>query len=273
MNRKTVTLLTLTAAALFTFNVTGSVEAAGTEKQVSFLSEQAPVWSTAPFYADWLRGRSSVAVTDLDRNGRLELFFLKENLEPVAGAAQAGSNREQAMCMLNSVPVSRQVKAYEVSADGKRLEELKFAWPDVRVVPDLYYLSAEFLKPDGNIRFYHIKTTERAGTQDYRLYHQVISLKDGTLMVQTVGTEYGKYVMDDSKPYTEAVNGYCETRNGERMNEKEIADYALTYTAGTVPKGIRVYWIPAGNVDSALQTGTLREVLQESWKNFVYEDH
>ena len=61
MNRKTVTLLTLTAAALFTFNVTGSVEAAGTEKQVSFLSEQAPVWSTAPFYADWLRGRSSRA--------------------------------------------------------------------------------------------------------------------------------------------------------------------------------------------------------------------
>ena len=273
MNLKQVKSLVLAAAVTVSCFAAGSGEAAGSEEQLSFLINQSPVWSSAPFYADWLREKGTFAVTDLDRNGRLELFFVTTVREQVPGGKADGTKEERALEFLSRIPVARKISAFEVSADGKKLEEIKFRYTDGQIVPDMYYLSAEFYNTDDNIRFYPIKTMVRTGLRGYRLYHQVIALKDGSLTVQTVGTEYGKYVTSEKYDYTEAVADYCETRHGERMNEKEIADYAMTYLAGTSVTGVRAYWIPADNLDGAVHTGAgaLREVLEESLRNFVYE--
>ena len=47
----------------------------------------------------------------------------------------------------------------------------------------------------------------------------------------------------------------------------------MTYLAGTAVTGVRAYWIPADNLDGAVHTGAgaLREVFEESLRNFVYE--
>ena len=69
-----------------------------------------------------------VAVTDLDYNGRLELLISRHTLsyEPFVYAGEGLSDKARAaltaLCTEN--PIAVQSVAYEVSADGKRLEEI-----------------------------------------------------------------------------------------------------------------------------------------------------
>ena len=66
------------AAAAVAISAAGGAEAAvSPEKQISFLAEQAAVWGADAFYRDWLQDDGWCAITDLDGNKRLELFFVR----------------------------------------------------------------------------------------------------------------------------------------------------------------------------------------------------
>ena len=261
------------AAAVVSISAAGGAEAAvSPEKQISFLAEQAAVWGADAFYRDWQQDNGWCAVTDLDGNKRLELFFVRAVRNPVPHMNDKGSNEEKGRALVATVPITMRVRGFEVSADGKRLEELKFNYPDKIIPPNLTELRDGFYNADDKIRFYHAATLNRVRDLGFCLYRQVISLKNGTVEVQTIGTEYGNYGLFNDVPTAEAIFDYAEDRYGKKMQEKELSDYVKAYSAGASPADFNMRWIYSEKWKKAMNTpGGVRNAFAENWKEFRWQ--
>ena len=272
MNFKNRKLLALASVALFVFGVAGKTEAASTDKQIELLAKQTAVWGADQFYRDWQKDEGYCAVTDLDGNGRLELFFVRGVRNPVPGANEKGTNEEKGRALVATVPITMRVRGFEVSADGKKLEELKFNYPDKIVPPNLHSMREGFYNADDKIRFYNVATLNRVGDLGFCLYRQVLSLKNGTVEVQTIGTEYGNYGLFNEAPTAEAIFDHAEDRYGKQMSEAAMNDYVKTYSAGAAPADFKINWIYPHDWQKAQKTpGGVRDTFAESWKGFKFE--
>ena len=272
MNFKNRKLLALASVALFVFGVAGKTEAASTDKQIELLAKQTAVWGADQFYRDWQKDEGYCAVTDLDGNGRLELFFVRGVRNPVPGANEKGTNEEKGRALVATVPITMRVRGFEVSADGKKLEELKFNYPDKIVPPNLHSMREGFYNADDKIRFYNVATLNRVGDLGFCLYRQVLSLKNGTVEVQTIGTEYGNYGLFNEAPTAEAIFDHAEDRYGKQMSEAAMNDYVKTYAAGAIPADFKMKWIYPHDWQKAQKTpGGVRDTFAESWKGFKFE--
>ena len=261
------------AAAVVSISAAGAAEAAvSPEKQISFLAEQAAVWGADAFYRDWQQDNGWCAVTDLDGNKRLELFFVRAVRNPVPNMNDKGSNEEKGRALVATVPITMRVRGFEVSADGKRLEELKFNYPDKIIPPNLRELRDGFYNESNKTRFYHTYTLNRVRDLGFCLYRQVISLKNGTVEVQTIGTEYGNYGLFNDVPTAEAIFDYAEDRHGKKMQEKELSDYVKAYSAGASPADFNMRWIYSEKWKKAQNTpGGVRNAFAENWKEFRWQ--
>ena len=267
-NRKA---LALASIALFVLGAVGKTEAASPDKQIEFLAKQTAVWGGDQFYRDWQTDGGYCVVSDLDGNGRLELFFLRRVCNPVPHANANGSNEEKGRALVATVPITMRVRGFEVSADGKKLEELKFNYPDKIVPPDLFSMREGFYNADDKIRFYNVPTLNRVGDLGYCVYRQVLSLKNGTVEVQTIGAEYGNYGLFNDVPTAEAISDYAEDRYGKKMTEREMSDYVKTYSAGAAPADFKISWIFPNIWGKALKNpGGVRNAFAESWKGFKF---
>ena len=272
MKLKKSKLLVLASVALFVFGVAGKTEAVSPEKQIELLAKQTAVWGADQFYRDWQKDGGYCTVTDLDGNGRLELFFVRGVRNPVPGANENGSNEEKGRALVATVPITMRVRGFEVSADGKKLEELKFNYPDKIVPPNLHSLREAFYNDGDKIRFYNAATLNRVGDLGYCLYRQVLSLKNGTVEVQTIGTEYGNYGLFNDAPTAEAIFDHAEDRYGKQMNEAAMNDYVKMYAAGAIPADFKMKWIYPHDWQKAQKTpGGIRDAFAESWKGFKFE--
>ena len=272
MNFKNRKLLALASVALFVFGVAGKTEAASTDKQIELLAKQTAVWGADQFYRDWQKDEGYCAVTDLDGNGRLELFFVRGVRNPVPGANEKGTNEEKGRALVATVPITMRVRGFEVSADGKKLEELKFNYPDKIVPPNLHSMREGFYNADDKIRFYNVATLNRVGDLGFCLYRQVLSLKNGTVEVQTIGTEYGNYGLFNEAPTAEAIFDHAEDRYGKQMSEAAMNDYVKMYAAGAIPADFKMKWIYPHDWQKAQKTsGGVRDTFAESWKGFKFE--
>ena len=261
------------AAAVVSISAAGGAEAAvSPEKQISFLAEQAAVWGADAFYRDWQQDNGWCAVTDLDGNKRLELFFVRAVRNPVPHMNDKGSNEEKGRALVATVPITMRVRGFEVSADGKKLEELKFNYPDKIIPPNLTELREGFYNAGDKTRFYHTYTLNRVRDLGFCLYRQVISLKNGTVEVQTIGTEYGNYGLFNDVPTAEAIFDYAEDRHGKKMQEKELSDYVKAYSAGASPADFNMRWIYSEKWKKAQNTpGGVRNAFAENWKEFRWQ--
>ena len=261
------------AAAVVSISAAGAAEAAvSPEKQISFLAEQAAVWGADAFYRDWQQDNGWCAVTDLDGNKRLELFFVRAVRNPVPHMNDKGSNEEKGRALVATVPITMRVRGFEVSADGKKLEELKFKYPDKIIPPNLRELRDGFYNESNKTRFYHTYTLNRVRDLGFCLYRQVISLKNGTVEVQTIGTEYGNYGLFNDVPTAEAIFDYAEDRHGKKMQEKELSDYVKAYSAGASPADFNMRWIYSEKWKKAQNTpGGVRNAFAENWKEFRWQ--
>ena len=272
MKLKKSKLLVLASVALFVFGVAGKTEAASPDKQIELLAKQTAVWGADQFYRDWQKDGGYCAVTDLDGNGRLELFFVRGVRNPVPGANENGSNEEKGRALVATVPITMRVRGFEVSADGKKLEELKFNYPDKIVPPNLHSMQEAFYNDGDKIRFYNVATLNRVGDLGFCLYRQVLSLKNGIVEVQTIGTEYGNYGLFNEAPTAEAIFDHAEDRYGKQMNEAAMNDYVKMYAAGAIPADFKMKWIYPHDWQKAQKTpGGIRDVFAESWKGFKFE--
>ena len=272
MKLKKSKLLALASVALFVFGATTKTEAASPDKQIELLAKQTAVWGADQFYRDWQKDGGYCTVTDLDGNGRLELFFVRGVRNPVPGANENGSNEEKGRALVATVPITMRVRGFEVSADGKKLEELKFNYPDKIVPPNLNSMREAFYNDGDKIRFYNTATLNRVGDLGFCLYRQVLSLKNGTVEVQTIGTEYGGYGLFNEAPTAEAIFDHAEDRYGKQMNESAMNDYVKMYAAGAIPADFKMKWIYPHDWQKAQKTpGGIRDVFAESWKGFKFE--
>ena len=129
-----------------------------------------------------------------------------------------------------------------------------------------------FYNDGDKIRFFFFLTLNRVGDLGFCVYRQVLSLKNGTVEVQTIGTDYGNYGLFNDVPTAEAIFDYAEDRYGKRMTEPEMSDYVKTYAAGAVPADFKINWIFPGHWEKALKDpGGLRNMFAESWKGFKFE--
>ena len=238
MKHRNTKVLALAAVVLFAAGAAGTAQAAtGPEKQISFIADQANVWGTGSFYEDWKKDKGYCAITDLDGNGRLELLFLHRVCNPVPHANANGSNEEKGRALVATVPITMRV--YN---DGDK------------------------------IRFYNTATLNRVGDLGFCVYRQVLSLKNGTVEVQTIGTDYGNYGLFNDVPTAEAIFDYAEDRYGKKMTEFEMSEYVKTYAAGAVPADFKINWIfPADWEKARKDPGGLRNMFAESWKGFKFE--
>ena len=105
MKHRSTKVLALAAVVLFAAGAAGTAQAAvRPEKQISFIADRADVWGTGSFYEDWKKDKEYCAVTDLDGNGRLELFFVRGVCNPVPHANANGSNEEKGRALVATVP-------------------------------------------------------------------------------------------------------------------------------------------------------------------------
>ena len=271
MNFKNSKALAVASVALFVFGAAGKTEAASPDKQIELLAKQTAVWGADQFYKDWQKDEGYCAVTDLDGNGRLELLFVRGVHNPVPHANPNGSNEEKGRALVATVPITMRVRGFEVSADGKKLDELKFNYPDKVVPPNLHSLREGFYNAGDKIRFYNVPTLNRVGDLGFCLYHQVLSLKNGTVKVQTIGAEHGNYGLFNDAPTAEAIFDYAEDRYGKKMNESAMNDYVKTYSAGAAPADFKINWIYPHDWEKAQKTPTgVRNAFAESWKGFKF---
>ena len=271
-NLKNTKALALASAVLFVLGAAGKTEAVSPDRQIELLAKQTAVWGADQFYRDWQKDRGYCAVTDLDGNGRLELFFVRGVRNPVPHANENGSNEEKGRALVATVPITMRVRGFEVGKDGKTLEELRFNYPDKIAPPDLFSMREGFYNAGDKIRFYNVPTLNRVGDLGFCLYRQVLSLKNGTVEVQTIGTEYGNYGLFNDVATAEAIFDYAEDRYGKKMTEPEMSDYVKMYAAGAVPADFRINWIFPNLWEKALKDpGGLRNAFAESWKGFKFE--
>ena len=271
-NLKNTKALALASAVLFVLGAAGKTEAVSPDRQIELLAKQTAVWGADQFYRDWQKDRGYCAVTDLDGNGRLELFFVRGVRNPVPHANENGSNEEKGRALVATVPITMRVRGFEVGKDGKTLEELRFNYPDKIAPPDLFSMREGFYNAGDKIRFYNVPTLNRVGDLGFCLYRQVLSLKNGTVEVQTIGTEYGNYGLFNDVATAEAIFDYAEDRYGKKMTEPEMSDYVKMYAAGAVPADFKIKWIFPNLWEKALKDpGGLRNAFAESWKGFKFE--
>ena len=271
-NLKNTKALALASAVLFVLGAAGKTEAVSPDRQIELLAKQTAVWGADQFYRDWQKDRGYCAVTDLDGNGRLELFFVRGVRNPVPHANENGSNEEKGRALVATVPITMRVRGFETGKDGKTLEELRFNYPDKIAPPDLFSMREGFYNAGDKIRFYNVPTLNRVGDLGFCLYRQVLSLKNGTVEVQTIGTEYGNYGLFNDVPTAEAIFDYAEDRYGKKMTEPEMSDYVKMYAAGAVPADFKINWIFPNLWEKSLKDpGGLRNAFAESWKGFKFE--
>ena len=199
-------------------------------------------------------------------------MFLHRVCNPVPHANANGSNEEKGRALVATVPITMRVRGFETGKDGKTLEELRFNYPDKIAPPDLFSMREGFYNDGDKIRFYNIATLNRVGDLGFCLYRQVLSLKNGTVEVQTIGTDHGNYGLFNDVATAEAIFDYSEDRYGKRMTEPEMNDYVKAYAAGAVPADFRINWIFPGDWEKAMKNpGGVRDVFAESWKGFKFE--
>ena len=270
MNCKKALGIALAAAACF---FSGGAEAASPEEQIDV------ILNLPTTHGDdlemRLRESGDFAVTDLDRNGRIELLFLQEMRNGVPEEAEPrNENERSAWEHIASVPVSRKLYAYEISANGKRLDPVAVIFTDDEIDPNLRYLESAVREAQTGFTYYHVFTLTRVGGAGYRVSLQSVSLQNGALQIQTIASEFGNYGIYAEQGTPEAVFDHAETRQGNELSRSAFSEFSSKFAAGygagadeRLKASIR--WHPVQALREAkIQPNGMKQLLLDSWQGF-----
>ena len=250
----------------------GAMEAATPEEQIDFILSQ-PVTHGDDLEMR-MRENGNFAVTDLDGNGRLELLFLHETRDGIPeGVEPENENVRSAWECIASIPVSRKLYAYEVSANGKRLDPVVIVFTDDEIDPDLRYPRGAYRDTKRGITYYDIATLTRVNEGGYRVSIQSVSLQNGGLQIQTLASEYGNYGIYQEQGTPEAVFEYAVDRYGNKLEQRAVESIASDYAAGCEERfNARIGWRPVQTLREAkLQPNGMKMLMLESWRGFSLE--
>ncbi len=222
-----------------------------------------------------LRESGDFAVTDLDGNGRIELLFLQEMRNGVPEEAEPRNENEQsAWECIASVPVSRKLYAYEVSANGKRLDPVAVIFTDDEIEPNLRYIEGARRDPERGLTYYDVATLTRVGGAGYRVSLQCVSLQNGALQIQTIASEFGNYGIYSEQGTPEAVFDHAVTRQGVALSQSAFSEFsskfAASYGAGADDRfNAAIRWRPVQELREAKsRPDGMKSLLLDSWQGF-----
>lgn len=183
--------------------------------------------------------RFSYAVTDLDGNGRLELF-----------AAQT-----------QGTGVFTYGKLFEVSADFSALVPCPFAMPDgtaCETLPEVIMASVQtFTDAASGLRYYIFLDTTRAGAGESVTSTDALSLKDGAVTLFRLGYLHGLYSESGSD-----IHYYDAT--GSEITEAQYHTLAIDAFSSLTEGSAQLGWF-------TFNDGTAEELLPLSWSVFAGE--
>ena len=250
----------------------GGAEAAMPEEQIDVILNQ-PITHGDDLEMR-MRENGECAVTDLDGNGRLELLFLQEIKQGMPeGLEPENANVRSAWENIAAIPVSRKLYAYEVSANGKRLDPVAVVFTDDEIDPDLKYPRGAYRDTQRNITYYDVATLTRVGDAGYRVSIQAVSLQPGGLQIQTIASEFGNYGIYQEQGTPEAVFDYAVDRYGKELTRSAIPSVASDYAAGCEERfNARIGWRSIQALREAkMQPGGMKALMLDSWKGFSLE--
>ncbi len=221
-----------------------------------------------------LRENGTFAVTDLDGNGRLELLFLQERTNGVPeGVESENENVRSAWRHIASVPVSRKLYGYEISANGNKLEPLAVIFTDDEIEPNFCYVTGAYRDATRNITYYDVSTLSRVGDAGYRLDLQVVSLQNGALQIQTLASEFGNYGIYQEQGTPEAVFDHAVDRYGAPLSRASMGNVASDYAAGCEERfNVRIGWRFVQNLrEMKMLPDGMKTLMLDSWNNFALE--
>lgn len=270
MNCKKALGIALAAAACF---FSGGAEAASPEEQIDV------ILNLPTTHGDDLEMRlredGSFAVTDLDRNGRIELLFLQEMRNGVPEDVDIeNENVRSAWQCIADIPVSRKLYGYEISQNGNKLEPLAVIFTDDEIDPNLRYLESAVRDTQRGIIYYNVSTLTRVGDAGYRVSLQSVSLQNGALQIQTIASEFGNYGIYHEQGTPEAVFDHAVTRLGIELSQSAYAEFFSKFSAGygagadeRFDAAIRWYPVQALR-ESKMQPNGMKPLLLDSWTGF-----
>ena len=250
----------------------GGAEAAMPEEQIDVILNQ-PITHGDDLEMR-MRENGEFAVTDLDGNGRLELLFLQEIKQGMPeGLEPENANVRSAWEHIAAIPVSRKLYAYEVSANGKRLDPVAVVFTDDEIDPDLKYPRGAYRDAQRNITYYDVATLTRVGDAGYRVSIQAVSLQPGGLQIQTIASEFGNYGIYQEQGTPEAVFDHAVDRYGKELDRSAISSVASDYAAGCEERfNARIGWRPVQALREAkMQPGGMKGLMLDSWQGFSLE--
>ena len=250
----------------------GTAEAATPEEQIDVILNQ-PI-TVGDDLEMRLRESGDFAITDLDGNGRLELWLLQANRNGVPEEREnATGNLRSAWECIASVPVSRKLYCYEISKNGNKLESIAVAYTDDMIDPNLQYINDAYRDSQGGNTYYDVSTLLRVGDAGYRIAAQVVSLNKGTLNVQTIASEFGNYGIYEEQASPEAVPDHVVDRSGQRLAPNALKGIAADYAAGCEERfRVSVRWHSLQALREAkMQPDGMKALMLDSWKGFSLE--
>lgn len=270
MKRKKALGIALTVAACLFGGVT---EAAAPEEQIDFILNMPVTHGDALEMR--LRENGDFAVTDLDGNGRIELLFLQDMRNGVPEEAEPrNENERSAWEHIASIPVSRKLYAYEISANGKRLDPVAVIFTDDEIDPNLHYVESAVREAQTGYTYYHVATLTRVGGAGYRVSLQSVSLQNGALQIQTIASEFGNYGIYSEQGTPEAVFDHAVNRLGIELSQSAFSEFSSKFAAGYGAGGderlkASIRWFPVQALrESKIQPNGMKPLLLESWQGF-----
>ena len=262
----------LTGALVAAVCFFGGAEAAMPEEQIDVILNQ--LITHGDDLEMRMRENGEFAVTDLDGNGRLELLFLQEIKQGMPeGLEPENANVRSAWEHIAAIPVSRKLYAYEVSANGKRLDPVAVVFTDDEIDPDLKYPRGAYRDTQRNITYYDVATLTRVGDAGYRVSIQAVSLQSGGLQIQTIASEFGNYGIYQEQGTPEAVFDRAVDRYGKELSRSAMSSVASDYAAGCEERfNVRIGWRSIQALREAkMQPGAMKALMLDSWQGFLLE--
>ena len=247
----------------------GAAEAATPEEQIDFILNL-PLTQGDDLEMR-MRENGDFAITDLDRNGRLELLFLQETRNGAPEDAERENvNVRSAWQCIASVPASRKLYAYEVSPNGKRLDPVAIVFTDDEIDPNLKNVGNAYRDARRNIIYYDISTLTRVGDAGYRVSVQTVSLQNGGMQIQTLASEYGNYAIYQEQGSPEAIFDHAVDCYGNSMDQRALSSVASDYAAGCDERfRVSIRWHSVQELRTAkMEPNGMKPLMLDSWQGF-----
>ncbi len=228
------------------FGGTGEAAAMETERQLDLLSAQEVIWKQQMSIEEAVAQGGQLAVTDLDRNGRLELIF-------TTTAGEEG-------CI--------ETWGYEVNEEGDGVSLLT-ALDETNGAAVGHFTLPMYLEPQTGVRYYILETGRWVDSPEDVWEREVrrsgLWLEHGSLRQEVLGSVLEEYEDRSSPP----IGTTFRDRDGNEIDEEEYVGLEDIRYHDCLRREVTIGWTRVRELGRAMDSREkVRAVFAGSWERF-----